>query len=708
MFCSKCGKPVKGKTTLCRKCAKDIKAAAQVQGRKSKKRENANLWAGIAACAGMVVGFLTVFLICRFAGLGNVSADGKEVRNTWQQEGTDSSSPEAVASAEGTAAEIGSEEHTEEGNAAEAENQNIREELLGEREARIMALYEQKWLLQEAARGLVADRLETTPYVTVAPREQFSIADVVLDEMTGNLIVSESAKEMYRSFSEGKSLSDICLSTAQTAWEQVPEYLSNEAESLLQDMVIGLIGMDVFSAWDFVSKWQNADDMPHVLVQKMANAQQNDIYKLTLFLDQENLSAVEFYQIAQLMYAIQMRKQEMDTIENGFAEGGRADYRDMRTLALQYAANEAELLFLTQTEFPEETAVLDEAGAEAFESRREQVWETLEYYSALRELELGNVSVNYDVEGFREAQRTASQSGVFGEMIMGEAIGGVFDESIQTVEDWVQEERAGLCDRMTDSMEESYWEVALAEEAFNRQYGILENMASASGNDRYFADLYFEQTSWKEDMEAAAEEYLDALAKYLFDIESAYLLYDCILTGAQADFLFELMLERDQVWNVLQSFGGTENRGYSNEEAVDRWNALLLYYTQSVDQLNEWGAGLGQTPGVHANGSLTVYGDASYSAYSKEFAADSRPLVIYGRFYTAGEYTSKYYYDMNGQLLCVVSGNVRITYRSVFVYSYTNGENMQYQWELDAESMGQRQVTDCTDKAYDIYNRFVN
>ena len=702
MYCAKCGKPVKGKGTLCSKCAKGVKASTKVQikteGKEGKRR---NPGIGIGLCVGIAIGLLSVILTYQIVGRRNDSVDTRVSQETRQQEEFRESNSEPIVSAEGTV----SEENEEEGIFDETEKQRVRAELEQEREARVMFLYEQKWLLQEAARGLVADRLGMTSFVTVNPREQFSIADVMLDEVTGNLIISESAKEMYRSFAEGKSLSDICLSVAETAWDQIPQYLSNEAENLLQDMVTGLIGIDVFSAWDFVSRWQNADDMPTVLLQKIVNAQQKDVYQLTLFLEQEDINAAEFYRVAQLMYAIQMREQEISTIEDTWITGSQTDYWDMRTLAFQYAVNEAELLFLTQMELSEEAVTLDGVVTREFESWQEQAQEMLESYRALREIELGNVSVNYDVEGFREAQKSTSQSGMFSEMIMGEVIGGLFSESDQVVEDWVQEERAELCDRMTDFIEESYWEVAFAEENFSMQYGILENMAFASGNDQYFAELYFEQTSWKEDMEAAAEAYLDALSKYFFDIESAYILYDCILTSAQADFLFELMLERDQVWNALQSFGGMENRGYSDEEAVNRWNALLLSYTQSVDRLDEWGAWSGQAPAFHVNGSLTVYGDAEYRAYSKEFAADSRPLAIFGRFYTIGDYKSKYYYDTKGQLLCVVSENIRITYRSNFIYSYTDGENMWYPWELDADSTEQWQLTD---KAEDIYNRFVN
>ncbi len=723
MYCAKCGEPVKGKGILCRKCAKGAKAAARVQNRSEEKegrRKSPGIGAGL--CAGIAVGFVSALLVCLIAAKRNDSADKEELQEAWRQEDFGERNSEQTVSADGTVSEALSEENAEgvnpertnregtnpegtntgEGASDQTENIKSREELEQEREARIMALYEQKWLLQEAARGLAADCLEAIPFVTVDPREEFSIADVVLDEVTGNLIISESAKEMYRSFSEGKSLSDICISTAETAWGQIPQYLSDEAESLLQDMVTGLIGVDVFSAFDIVTRWKNADDTPIVLMQKILDAQQGDVYKLTLFLEQEEISAAELYRIAQLMYAMQMREQDMDEAESGYIEI-QTDYQGMRELAFQYAVNEAELLFLTQTELPEEAVRLNEAE---LESSQRQAQEILERYGEMSGLEIGNVSVNYDIEGFQEAQKTVSQNGMLGELFMGDLLGGVYNESGQTVEDMIQEERAGLCDRLTDFIEESYWEVAFAQEDFIMRFSLLEHMASAAGDDRYLAALYFGQTSWKEDMEAAAEAYLTALSRYLFDIDSAYMLYDCILTDAQTDFLIELMLEMDRIRSILQSFEGVEYAGYSDEEAADRWDTLLSCYTQSVDNLEKWGKGLGEIPGFYSNGSLTVYGDANYSAYTKEFTAESKPLVIYGSSYNG--HKSAYYYDTEGRLLCAVSGGVRITCRGYSVISYTDGENRQYQWNLGVDSLEQRTVSELTTKAEDMYNRFAN
>lgn len=591
----------------------------------------------------------------------------------------------------------------------EEKAERLREELAQEIDERILALSEQEWMLKEAARGLVADRLAATSFVTVEPREQFSVAAVVLDEVTGNLVVSEGAKAMYRSITEGKSVSDICRDTLDGAAAQIPQYLADEAAGALQDMVTDLIGVDVFSALDFISQWQNADDMPVVLLQSIVEEQRRDVYRLTLFLEQEEISAADLYRVAQLMYAIQMREQEIAAVRDTGVGGSWSDFRDMRVLAGEYAANEAELLLMAQAQIPEGTELSEEAVSERFAEEQRKVQEKLAYYSTLAGTELGDISANYDVEGFREAQKATSQQGMFGEALTGNLLGGLLAEGGQMNEDWVQENRAALCDRLTDFMEESYLEVAEARADLIGQYGMLQELASASGEERGIAGVCLGQAGWEEALEEAAGTYLGALSKYLFDVGSAYILYDCILTDAQADFLFSLVLEKDQAEEALRSCAGTEYSGYSDEEATDRWNVLLECYQQVLDQIIERGVTIGETPGLHVNGSLTVYGDRAYTAYSKEYTADSKPLAIIGG--SGMEVRNpRYYYDTSGNLLCVVYGTARITYRNNVALTFlaAAGGETQYRWKLEIGGWELQRITDYTVEAQGMYNRFVN
>lgn len=167
------------------------------------------------------------------------------------------------------------------------------------------------------------------------------------------------------------------------------------------------------------------------------------------------------------------------------------------------------------------------------------------------------------------------------------------------------------------------------------------------------------------------------------------------------------MLERDQVEKVIKSCEGMEYTGYSDEEAVDRWNMLLESYMQVLDQTIERGITTGGAPGLHVNGSLTVYGDAAYSAYSKEFARDSKPLAIFGRRSATSSHNPRYYYDTRGNLLCAVYGVAKVTYRNNMMLTYSAREKKMYQWEMGIDSTEQRLATNYTLKAEDMYSKFV-
>lgn len=692
MYCANCGSPIKDRETYCKDCAKKMRAAQTVPSAgKERNKRGAVKWimAGTACIGLLAAGVLTVLGISKGGEQEEEPKDLSQqtlVQGETERNGTETSSKELIADREEESAV----------------------DLAQKREERILALSEQQWMLEQAARNLVADRLAATSFVTVEPREQFSAADVILDGVTGNLIISEGAKAMYQSIAEGRTVPDICRNTLESAAAQTPQYLSDKAEDVLQGMVTDLIGVDVFSALDFISQLRNADDLPVVLLQQIVNEQQRDVYRLTLFLEQDEVSAADMYKIAQLMYAVRKREQEIAAVRGTVAGGSETDCQDMRTLAGQYAANETELLYLAQTETLEGMETPHETGENAFADGWQSISDKLEIYSVLAESEQGDIAVNYDVEGFREAQKTVSQAGTVGRLLTGELLGGFLAEGGQQNEDWLQENRAELCDRMTDYMEESYLEVASARAAFMGQYGVLRNLVSAPEDDRDLAERYLEYTPWEVQLDEAAKVYLTALARYKFDLESAYILYDCMLTGNQADFLFALTLETEQTERTLQSFQGVEYEGYSEEEKADRWCALLESYKQLLDQTIDRSLAVGgNAPGVNANGSLTVYGETTYQAYTKDFTADSKPLTIVGGT-GMQERNPRYYYDTSGNLLYVSYGINKIIYRNNTPVVFVVGENKKYPWNLEPDGWELQRMSEYTAKAQDMYNRFVS
>lgn len=600
-------------------------------------------------------------------------------------------SPEAVSTAAPTTAPT---------EAPTPAPRDMRDELAADMEQTIRELYEQRLILKEAVRTIVARRIENTSFLTVNPREQFSVTEVLIDEVTGNPIVSEGVKEFFRAAAEGKSLQDMCRAALESGAAQIPDYLTGQVESSLQDAVTSLIGVDIFSPTNLISQWANPDQEPTVLLQGIVQEQKQDVSALVLFLQQEDISTADIYKVAQMVYATELRDQEISVARGGIREySGAAE--TLRGLAEQYADTEALLSAYAQLELPKSVPELNEADRRRISEEQAKASVLLEKYNSLCSLPIGNVAANYDVEGFRETQKMTSQSGLLGNLLLGDLIGGAFAESGQVVQDQIQENRRALCEMLTDFMEEGYAEVAEAQGKFAEQYRVLSHAAQADGNELYLAALYLETQDWETQTEDAAKAYLTALSRYLSDIDSAAILYNCILTSQQADYLFDLQLEIDAISQIMRDFEWYAY-GYSNDELLERWSSLVDCYIKSVTYILERGGALtGNTPGFCSNGTGKL-GGLDYKVYTKEFTAQSRPIMIQG----GGR---SYYYDTDGNLICVDASYERITGRHFYLLSYlsySTGSTLQTTWGSDPESPEMQKMNQQLQKAQELYSHF--
>ena len=578
--------------------------------------------------------------------------------------------------------------------------QNRHDELAADMERTVRELYEQKLILREAVRTLVAQRIDNTSILTVNPREKFSVTEVLWDEVSGNPVVSEGIKSFAKSAAEGKSIQDMCRSALESGTAQIPDYLTGKLGGSIQDAVTSFIGVDIFTPIDMVSKWTNPQQEPTVLLQGIVKEQQKDVGGLALFLQQEEMSTADIYKVAQMVYAVTIRDQEISA-----ARGELCDYSEdaekLRRLAEQYAETEARLSAYAGLELPEMLVELDDEDRERIGRKQEEAAVLLDKYAALCSLPIGNVAANYDVEGFRETQKQASQQGLIYDAALGGLLGGAFSESNQVVQDQIQEDRCGLCEMLTDTMEESYVETVEVQGRFEEQYRILRYMAQAQGNELYFAGLYLENRDWNAELEDAAQNYLTALSRYLSDVDSAAILYNCILTKQQADYLFNLQLEIDTLSKVVGDFGWYE-QGYDNDEILERWSRLVDCYIESVTYIAERGGANGQQMPGFCKGASGKQGGISYDAYTKELAHKASIVMIQGGGRT-------YYYDMDGNLICVDAAYERILGRHFYLLSYQSfaqGATRQTPWGSDPGSIEMQKMTQQSGKAEELYKYF--
>ena len=574
--------------------------------------------------------------------------------------------------------------------------QNRHDELAADMERTVRELYEQKLILREAVRTIVAQRIDSTAILTVDPREKFSVTEVLLDGVSGNPVVSEGIRAFARSAAEGKSIQEMCKSALEGGAAQIPDYLTGKLESSIQDAVTSFIGVDIFAPIEAVSKWTNPKQEPTVLLQGIVEEQQKDVGGLALFLQQEEISTADIYKVAQMVYAVMIRDQEIAAAW-GEPRGSSGDAEKLRRLAEQYAETEARLSAYAGLELPETVS----EDRERISGLQAEAAQALEKYAGLCSLPIGNVAANYDVEGFRETQKQASQQGMIYDSVLGGLMGGAFAESDQVVQDQIQENRYTLCEMLTDTMEESYVETVAAQGRFEEQYRVLGHMAQAQGNEQYFAGLYLEKGDWREELESAAKGYLTSLSKYLSDVDSAAILYNCILTKQQTDYLFNLQLEIDALSKAVGDFEWY-GEGYSNDEILERWSRLVDCYMESVTYIAERGGALGQqTPGF-CLGASGKQGGIDYKAYIKELGSKTPIVMIQGGGRT-------YYYDAEGNLICVDAAYERILGRHFYLLSYQSfaqGATRQTSWGSDPGSAEMQKMTQQSVKAQELYKYF--
>lgn len=646
---------------------------------------------------------MTTVLLSACCGVDNTKDDsGAAVsENQGETESTESSSNATIAK-DKKEDKTGdrAENNTEKLVISEPVVRNMHDELEEELEEKVRALYVQRLLLREAVKTIVAEEIENTSFVTINPKEQFSVTEVLIDEVTGNPVAAEGVKEFLRAAAEGKSVQDMCRAALEGGASQISDYLAGTMESSLQDAVTSLIGFDIFTPVSVISRWVNPDQEPTALLQGIVEEQQKDVSVLILFMQQEEISAADIYKVAQMVHGVETRDQEISAAQGGIREYPNNLFK-LRSLADQYADTEAQLAAYGEIFLPNTVPEYDEEEKKNISKRQSEAGGKLEQYEPLYSLSVGNVSANYDVEGFREAQKTASQSGLLGGMLFGDLVGGFMTESLQVYNGQIQENRRELCDMLTDFMEEGYVETVTARAAFMKQYSILLHMSEAGDKDLYFADIYLRNHEWEAELEEAARAYMTALARYVSDLDSANILYNCIHTSQQVNYLFDLQIEIDSIHQVL---GAVDPKwyeyGYSNDELLERWNKLVDCYVDSAAFLVERGATMGEAPGFYANGT-GKYDGIEYHVYTKEFTAESRPVLITG----GGR---SYYYDMSGYLICMDAADARIMGRNFYVLSYLSkeaGAEIKTFW-ADRESPEIQRMDEQSLKARELYSYF--
>lgn len=190
-------------------------------------------------------------------------------------------------------------------------------------EQEIRDCYIAKKEAESVARNLVLSKLENASYITLPAAEQEKFGDMVLDkvidEATGNAIVSAGVKSAISAASEEMSLDNIIGGAIDGAVAEIPNYVEGEITGFVGDIV----GVDIFGVAGWISDFMNADDTPVALANSMVTEQRRDVAHVLALLEKEELTGADMQYIAGLMERIRARGEELEAA--GSSAGGNFD-----------------------------------------------------------------------------------------------------------------------------------------------------------------------------------------------------------------------------------------------------------------------------------------------------------------------------------------------------------------------------------------------
>lgn len=312
-------------------------------------------------------------------------------------------------------------------------------------------------------------------------------------------------------------------------------------------------------------------------------------------------------------------------------------------------------------------------------AKAETMQQTRQRDQSLYAVEIGVLPVNYDVENFRQKQRESAQTG-----LMGNAFGSWFGNITQnTQQDYAatgQKNRFTFYEQLTAFLEESYWQAVAAKAVFDGAYLYGEALGELETEAELLAArelLEVEDDQYK----SLQEEFLNALAKYVFDLNCVYLIYNNTLAENETAFLNQLQGRVNSLKALLEEYDpagsytgvGESRYGYSQEEKADRGMRVFGLYAEAMKMQVYY---LHVDGGMASDGDLTAYHVGTIHGYSNRgdivmFLEKDNPYDMSGWEYRFYDHQGKplYLEEHQGKIL-FLDGEVAV-YRAVTEYLQT-------------------------------------
>lgn len=270
----------------------------------------------------------------------------------------------------------------------------------------------------------------------------------------------------------------------------------------------------------------------------------------------------------------------------------------------------------------------------------------LEEDRKLYDLAVGKLEWNYDVAMFKELQKTSSQAGTIGKVLLGGLFGTVMQSSQQDNMDRVYQNRIAFYQLLSEFIKDSAEEVSLTKAEFDSCFGFWDSLREFQSDEdilrnRKLLEKIDGEVHWAEEK----NRFIQALGKYYSDLNEYIMFYDMTISSRETEFIAHLQEQSAWISDVFYAYDYDPDQisGYTPEEKIMRYIRLLTAYRNTVDfmvSMSQYDDGIiyeGDRTAYHA-GFFRAYGNKGRITYIQECSSSTFALSE----------VEKRYYDQNG------------------------------------------------------------
>jgi len=282
-----------------------------------------------------------------------------------------------------------------------------------------------------------------------------------------------------------------------------------------------------------------------------------------------------------------------------------------------------------------------DAQLQALETKQGEIQNAVELKSGLYDIPLSGMPINYDVENFRDAEKTYAQSNKLLGGFLGKWAENLMNNDETSNIASAEKLRLSLYEKMSDFLDDSYRELAAAKASFDGSYAFYHELAQMDSEEGLLSNAdVLEMAEPAQVCVKEQEDLLHALGKYTFDLSVVAMMYDNTLTENETTFLSELQVELQNLQGILALYD-TEGivYGYTQEEKLSRYKAMMADYVKIVWEMTSRNA----DNGIIWGSTITDYGNSVNKGHFNK-----NQVVIMEQRIVNSTSVRIYYYDRQG------------------------------------------------------------